>query len=318
MSTTLVGMFDSEAQARQACERLRSAGIGEQSMRIENQPVDTGSTVESHEKRGFFARLFGIGDDDETSTHYDEALRRGHAMLTVTLHGEERIEEISDILEDCGAVDVDERVQEWKASGYTPASIKSPTPTPTPMPPTELHGESQKSDQTMRDDSGDRTLQAVEEELKVGKRVVQRGSVRIYTTVDERPVEEQVSLRDEEASIERQKVDRPASDAELESAFRDQDIEIRETSEEPVVEKTARVVEEVRVGKKQSQRSETVRDTVRSSRINVDDDTDDIGDIDDVDDVEAADLEPMPRYMGPERRLHPGGEFPGTERRAGY
>ena len=37
-------------------------------------------------------------------------------------------------------------------------------------------------------------------------------------------------------------------------------IEVKEFAEEPVVEKRARVVEEVRVGKNVSERTETVRD----------------------------------------------------------
>jgi stress response protein YsnF len=40
-------------------------------------------------------------------------------------------------------------------------------------------------------------------------------------------------------------------------------LEVRETAEEPVVSKTAHVVEEVIVGRETTERTETVRDTVR-------------------------------------------------------
>jgi stress response protein YsnF len=46
-------------------------------------------------------------------------------------------------------------------------------------------------------------------------------------------------------------------------------VEVRETSEEPVVAKTARVVEEVVVGREAIERTETVRDTVRREEVEI-------------------------------------------------
>jgi len=112
-------------------------------------------------------------------------------------------------------------------------------------------------------------IPVVEEELLVGKREVQRGGVRVYTRVVETPVQEQVVLREEHARVERHPVDRPISEAEVD-ALRDQSIEVRETAEEPVVAKTARVVEEVRIGKEASERTEHVTDTVRRTEVEVD------------------------------------------------
>jgi uncharacterized protein (TIGR02271 family) len=111
-------------------------------------------------------------------------------------------------------------------------------------------------------------IPVVQEELKVGKRQVQRGGVRIYQRVTERPVEENVNLREERVVVERNPVDQPASEADL-SGMKQGTIELRETAEEPVVEKTARVVEEVRVGKEVSERQEQVRDTVRGTEVEV-------------------------------------------------
>jgi len=62
-----------------------------------------------------------------------------------------------------------------------------------------------------------------------------------------------VNLREEHARVERHTVDRPASPAEQAQAFKETSLEVRETVEEPVVYKTARVVEEVEIGKEVSQ-----------------------------------------------------------------
>ena len=110
-------------------------------------------------------------------------------------------------------------------------------------------------------------LPVIEEELVVGKREVGKGSVRIYTHVNEMPVEETVQLREEHAKVERRPVDRPVT-AEAQP-FQELTIEVRETAEELVVTKRARVVEEVVVSKDVTQREETVHDTVRKTDVRV-------------------------------------------------
>src|SRR5204863_2542934 len=93
--------------------------------------------------------------------------------------------------------------------------------------------------------------------------------VRVRTEVAERPVEEKVNLREEHVRVERRPVDRPASEADINRARQAGTIEVREKAEQPVVQKQARVVEEVTVGKEATQRTETVRDTVRRTDVDV-------------------------------------------------
>jgi len=111
-------------------------------------------------------------------------------------------------------------------------------------------------------------LDVVEEQLEVGKRAVEKGGVRVHRTVEERPVEEKVNLREEHVNVERRPVDRPVTAAD-QRAFTEGTIEVTETKEEPIVAKTARVVEEVIVNKDVDQRTETVRDNVRRSDVQV-------------------------------------------------
>lgn len=286
MSITLAGVFDSDTEARAASRKLEDAGIDKQAIHVSSGST-TIAMAESEDRRGFFAKLFGIGDDDDSPSHYAEAMRRGNAVVTVNLADESRLDEVSDILEDCGAADIDQRAEQWKASGYTP----------TPLTSKPIGG--------ARDDGEGATMRSVEEELKIGKRTVQKGRVRVHRTMTETPVEEQVSLRDETASIERKAVDRPATEADLQAAFKDKDIEITETSEEPVVSKSARVTEEVSVGKKSSERTETVRDNVRSTKIDVDD--------------RSGEMPAAPRrYAGAERRANSGRPYTGADRRASF
>jgi uncharacterized protein (TIGR02271 family) len=116
---------------------------------------------------------------------------------------------------------------------------------------------------------GDTTrIPVVEEELQVGKRQVQRGGVRVYQRVRETPVNESVQLREEHVHVERHPVDQPATSADLD-AIKEGAIELRETAEEAVVSKTARVVEEVVVGKEVTEQTKDINDTVRRTDVEV-------------------------------------------------
>jgi stress response protein YsnF len=112
----------------------------------------------------------------------------------------------------------------------------------------------------------DRTIPIIEENLEVGKREVETGGARITTNIVEKPVEETVNLREEHVHIERTPVDRPVSSSDLDT-FKEGQIELTEHAEVPVVNKEARVVEEVNISKDVEEREETIRDTVRNTEV---------------------------------------------------
>ena len=118
-------------------------------------------------------------------------------------------------------------------------------------------------------DRGEEVIPVAEEQLRVGKRDVSHGRVRIRSYVVETPVEEQVTLREERVAVERRPVDRALGDAE--QAFQERTIEAEERGEEAVVSKEARITEEVVVRKEAEQRTETVSDTVRQTEVEVED-----------------------------------------------
>jgi uncharacterized protein (TIGR02271 family) len=117
--------------------------------------------------------------------------------------------------------------------------------------------------------AGATKVPVVEEQLNVGKREQRQGGVRVYTHMTEKPVTEQVTLREEKVNVERRPVDRPVSGDDLRNAQGEKTIEVTETREVPVVAKEARVVEEVVVNKTAQERQETVRDSVRRTDVQV-------------------------------------------------
>jgi len=173
-------------------------------------------------------------------------MRRGSAVVAVDAESEDEAQRATNILRRFDPVDMDQRISEWKASGWQPQTLETDTAART--------GE-------------EATIPVVEEEMQVGTRVVQSGGVRIFSRTREVPIEQRVDLREERATITRRPTDRPVTDSD--QPFEDKSFEVLETREEPVVGKTARVVEEVVVGKETRRREENIRDSVRKTEVQV-------------------------------------------------
>ncbi|GHA76915.1 YsnF/AvaK domain-containing protein [Cognatilysobacter bugurensis] len=258
MAVNLIGIFDDRAVAEDAVQQIRKLGIEQERIRAHHHGsgLDASSSGRSDEHHGFFSKLFGGGDHDndahELSGHYAEAVRRGSSVVTVHLEHEDKAAEVERILENAGSVDLDERVHAWRSSGYDGYKAGA-------------------RDFTADEIAKDReTLKVVQEELRVGKRQVQAGGVRVRRHIVETPVSEQITLRDEQAVIERRPVDRLATAADLQGFDAgDKTIEVRETHEEAVIDKQARVVEEISIGKKAVEHTETINDTIRRTDVDV-------------------------------------------------
>ena len=253
---TVVAVFDTKQDAQSALEALVAEGFTRSQARITS--TDTGTTassttLSSDGEKSFgdkVADFFGFGDDNET---YTEAVRRGGYVVTVDVAGEQEADRVESVLAGFGPVDIDQRTADWRASGWQPTRAGLSQQTATAV-------------RTDKDQVGT-VIPVAEEQLVVGKREVQRGGIRVISRTVERPVEADVTLREERATVVRRPVDRAVTDAD--TAFKETSVEVRETAEEAVVSKTARVVEEVEIGKEATSREEKVHDTVRKTEVDV-------------------------------------------------
>lgn len=116
----------------------------------------------------------------------------------------------------------------------------------------------------------DTTIPVIKEDLEIGKREEERAGIRLRSRIVETPVEEKVRLREEHVHVEREPVDRPVSQRDLDN-LQEEEIELRERAEVPVVNKEARVVEEISLNKEVTEREENIRDTVRNTEVDIDD-----------------------------------------------
>ncbi len=116
----------------------------------------------------------------------------------------------------------------------------------------------------------------VEEELRVGKREVERGGVHVSTHVVEQPVHEEVTLREEHVEVERRPVSGTSTTLGTD-AFQERTVELEARAEEAVVAKEAVVREELVVRKDVTERTQSIEDTVRRTEVDVDGDVDTTG-----------------------------------------
>ena len=304
MQHTLVAVFDNRNDAQSAMDELLASGFTRDNVYVSSadltgqagtsayatSTVDTTTTTGTTRDEGigasikhFFENLFGA-DNDEHVTRYSSAVTGGQHVLTLTTDSEPEVERAADVIERFGPVDIDERhdlagnAASLGTSAYQPGMSSSSMAAGSMQSSTQsgnLSGNlsDARTDSLQRDTSIDQTtgkakIPVVQEDVQVGKRLVERGGVRVFSRVVETPVNETVNLREEHVNVERRPVDKPINPADV-GAFKDKTIELRETAEEAVVQKTARVVEEVVVGKEVSQRQQQVQDTVRRTEVDV-------------------------------------------------
>lgn len=124
-------------------------------------------------------------------------------------------------------------------------------------------------DNNMRDNAESTgKVDVIEEDIEVGKREVQTGGARLKSRIVERPVEERVNLKEEHVQVKRTPVDKPADGRDFDN-YKEKTIEETESAEVPVVNKEARVVEEVSLEKEVENKQEVVKDNVRHTEVDV-------------------------------------------------
>ncbi|HYH17207.1 MAG TPA: YsnF/AvaK domain-containing protein [Azospirillum sp.] len=257
---------------------------------------DLGTDYDSPSNRVDTLARVGVPHDD--AQVYCEGVRRGGVLLVGRVD-EDHCDEALDIIERHNPVDPDERHMHYRESGWTGYDA-----TATDYDATQIDEERTRygtgmgtgtglgaaasamrdantTAQTRRQSTDTRStglgsdneerIPVAEEAVNIGKRTVEGGHIRVRSYVVEQPVNETVNLRDEHVSVERRAVDYPAGEVPPD-AFKERTIDVNERREEAVVNKEARVREEVVIRRDVEERAQNVSDTVRRTEVEIDDD----------------------------------------------
>lgn len=243
--TRFICLFHSADRARSVVSSLQQAGIA-QSAITSIAPEDLSGNSSGQ------GMLSDIGVPARDLEHLQEGLRHGGVIVSLEAP-EQQSDTIEKIFHRYSADKVDETETNSDSAVATGTAEDFAVPAVAYAAPADAANET--------------VIPVAEESLVVGKREVDRGGVRVFRRTVNEAVQQDVNLHQERVALEYREVNRPATEADLRAGS--QSIELVETEEVPVVQKVSRVVEEIRVGKVASDRTEVINDTVRHTEVDV-------------------------------------------------
>ncbi|OGX90969.1 YsnF/AvaK domain-containing protein [Hymenobacter coccineus] len=304
---TVVGMFDTAAEAQQAAQQLATAGFGLESVDVSNARSggDTGAAGNSDYQNTSGTAVEGAADAagrtaDQAGNALSNAARPDRDASDYRNTSGTAVEGVADAAGRTGDGiagffsnlfggddDTTQRYSHVARQAGSIVTVHCSTPAHAHQAAdildaagavnvderaaaTGYQGQANSLAGTTPTNQSTDGLKAevIEETLQVGKRVEQTGGVRLRSRIVEKPVEASVRLREERVVVNRTPVNRPATEADF-TAFKEGQVELTESAERAVVSKEAHVVEEVSLGKQVTEREEIVRDTVRNTEVDV-------------------------------------------------
>jgi len=257
----IVTLYDTVDHAEAARRNLVAAGFPP----TEISTIDSktlGLTSDKLREPGLWHRLFGRDIQQFEATLYGHSVDSGGVIVTVRVP-EADVARATSILNAHQAVDVLKRAEQQgllAAQAPKPVPSAPPATQPVAMPEPAMRAATSTA-------SGEEVLALAQEEINVGKRLVQEGTTRIRRFVIETPVEAQVTLHEEHSRVIRRAIADPNYIRNID--WTDKTIEVTESIEEPVVTKSAHITEEVVIQREGSDKVKTLRDRVRRQQVEV-------------------------------------------------
>lgn len=260
----VVAAYDTAAHAQSAVAALRAGGFSEADIsvidqaRVRSVVSDIDTRADAH---GIWHSLFGHDVHEHEAEVYHRAVQMNGVVLAVRVLDREVAHALG-ILNTARPIDVNDRAI---TSGLAePARVEAIA--------RKLDSVPLAANQTVAVTPKlaavhDEVLRLAEEQLNVGKEMVQTGETRVRRFVTEREVSQDISLHEEHAQIMRRVVNDPKSIVDIDWA--DRTIHVVETAEHALVSKSARVVEEVELSKIGSDHVETVHEKLRRQQVEI-------------------------------------------------
>ena len=133
MKHTVIALFDSAEVAQDASKAVKARGFDESAVHVslgseagDSEVIAPAVTIESGPLTGLLHRLsllFGV--EEPHLAHYEEAIRRGGHVVHVDADDEAQAATARDALLANGAVNIEDRVEEWLSAGWRSPSAKA-------------------------------------------------------------------------------------------------------------------------------------------------------------------------------------------------
>lgn len=282
---TIIAAFCNQAAGTDAIAFLRSQRVDD--IRVLDSSV-----------RGGLDQLRALDIPDDRAEIYAELMRRGAVVVAAHTAGDARA--LAEELDRRGSLDLHAARDRWRRSGWNGFDPNAPafdaserdtecgalmreSGTARGAAPSAREPEREMAREMAREPLREparepvremetqqqRDFDVIEEDVVVGKRDVALGGVRVHTFIAERPVREDVQLREEHIEVTREPVNERISTAFDSTLGEEEEFELTARGEEVVVGKEARVVERVHVGKTERTRTEHIEETERRRDVEV-------------------------------------------------
>jgi stress response protein YsnF len=258
-------MFDQPGSGQAALRDIRGAGFPAADVNIvdEHSPTIAAGTFDG---RSVMELLTTVGVPPDEAAIYAESVRRGASLLMVRTHSTSDADRAMAIINRHDLVDIDRRGVELRASGWTGFNTTTAPETASPDIGQNTSETITGASVSTAEGDGAPDVPVVEEQFEAGDQAIAGGGVRVETHVQETPVNQQVTLREETVDVQRRPAGRPVSEADI-AVARQGTVEVRAQDEQAVVDKHAVVREEVVKEMNVPQRTATVGDTTQGAAV---------------------------------------------------
>jgi len=259
---TIVAVYDTAAHAEAAVKALKAGGFANADISVFNKDrLASGKKAIAAEQAGLWNRLFGEDIHEHEAAVYRQTVKDDGVVVSARVLDSEVAHAVA-ILDLHRPVDVHDRAV---TTGIAPAAHVEAVEKKldaVPLAATQKVALPSKVAEVNND-----VLRLAEEQLQVGKRLVESGRTRVRRFITERPVSADVTLHEEHAEVMRRAISDPKYVGDIDWA--DKQIEVVETAEHALANKTTRIVEEVSLRKIGTDRVETVHDKIRRQQVEI-------------------------------------------------
>ena len=213
----VVGFYSTRQQAEQVKDDLIKSGVDRDDITVYDREGKHEASLWEDIKSAF-----GFADDDDREL-YTEAARRGAVAVGVSFDRDDEPATIIQIMQRHNPINLATQADQWRKEGWTGRTLR-----PARRPRVAAGARTTTASAAATRPATPATAAATRSACSRGRRPSrwsrnssrsasapsQSGGVRVHTRVIEKPVQEQVNLREEHVHVERRPVDRPLTAAD--------------------------------------------------------------------------------------------------------
>jgi uncharacterized protein (TIGR02271 family) len=261
---TLVAVYDTPDHAEAAIKALKAAGFHEADISVfDEDRLKAGKSALSAgvKEAGLWHRLFGTDVYEHEAAIYGQSVEDGGVVISVRVP-ESEVAHATAVLDIHRPVDVHDRAVTLGVAPAAHVETIQEKVESVPLAVAQTVAVSPKLAAARPE-----VLRLAEEQLNVGKENVETGRTRVRRFVTEKEVAADVTLREEHAEVIRKAISDTTFVGDIDWA--DEEIEVIESAEHALVNKTAKIVEEVELKKVGSDHVETIHDKIRRQQVEI-------------------------------------------------